>query len=163
MVILHSLLKVDCKEYDQNWYYSEDIVLDQVTPACDATPLADSGTGVAGTSNVDSRGNHQHPLQVFTALTSTDTSDSTIGQANTYARSDHQYPIQTVDTIHNNNSVDGSYRTVDSYARNDHSHPINVQTNASIVPVVIGVGNNGTSAYYSGHDLSHPKQLTGVG
>ncbi|KAA6361192.1 MAG: hypothetical protein EZS28_043281, partial [Streblomastix strix] len=37
--------------YDQNWYNSGDIVPDQVTPASDATPLVDSGTGVAGTSN----------------------------------------------------------------------------------------------------------------
>ncbi|KAA6335220.1 MAG: hypothetical protein EZS28_052988, partial [Streblomastix strix] len=37
--------------YDQSWYNSGDIVPDQVTPASDATPLVDSGTGVAGTSN----------------------------------------------------------------------------------------------------------------
>ncbi|KAA6356414.1 MAG: hypothetical protein EZS28_048059, partial [Streblomastix strix] len=35
--------------YDQNWYNSGDIVPDQVTPASDAIPLVDSGTGVAGT------------------------------------------------------------------------------------------------------------------
>ncbi|KAA6366560.1 MAG: hypothetical protein EZS28_037914, partial [Streblomastix strix] len=66
----------------------------------------------------------------------------------------------TVDTIPNSDSADGSYGTVDSYARNDHSHPINVQTNASIIPIIDGVGNNGTSAYYSRHDHVHPQQLT---
>ncbi|KAA6361298.1 MAG: hypothetical protein EZS28_043175, partial [Streblomastix strix] len=146
--------------YDQNWYNSGDIVPDQVTPASDATPLIDSGTGVAGTSTEYSRGDHKQPLQVSDVLPSKDTSVGTIGSASTYARSDHQHPIQTVDTIPVSDSADGSYGTVESYARNDHSHPINVQTNASIVPIVNGVGNNGTSAYYSRHDHIHPQQLT---
>ncbi|KAA6322080.1 MAG: hypothetical protein EZS28_054474, partial [Streblomastix strix] len=144
----------------QSWYNSGDIVPDQVTPASDAIPLVDSGTGVAGTSNEYSRGNHKHPLQVSDVLPSKDTSVGTIGQASSYARSDHQHPIQTVDTIPNSDSADGSYGTVDSYARNDHSHPINVETNASNIPIVDGVGNNGTSAYYSRHDHVHPQQLT---
>ncbi|KAA6371386.1 MAG: hypothetical protein EZS28_033087 [Streblomastix strix] len=146
--------------YDQNWYNSGDIVPDQVTPASDATPLVDSGTGVAGTSNEYSRGDHKHPLQVSDVLPSKDTSVGTVGQASSYPRSDHQHPIQTVDTIPVTDSTDGSYGTVDSYARNDHSHPINVQTNASLISIVDGVGNNGTSAYYSRHDHFHPQQLT---
>ncbi|KAA6365231.1 MAG: hypothetical protein EZS28_039242 [Streblomastix strix] len=68
--------------------------------------------------------------------------------------------LLTVNTIPNSDSADGSYGTVDSYARNDHSQPINVQINASIVSVVNGVGNNGSSAYYSRHDHIHPQQLT---
>ncbi|KAA6392733.1 MAG: hypothetical protein EZS28_011738, partial [Streblomastix strix] len=146
--------------YDAAWYNSGDIVPDQVTPASDATPLIDSGTGVVGTSTEYSRGDHQHPLQVSTSLPSKDTSVGIIGSASSYARSDHQHPIQTVDTIPVSDSAEGSYGTVDSYARNDHSHPINVETNASIVPIVNGVGNNGTSAYYSRHDHVHPQQLT---
>ncbi|KAA6366541.1 MAG: hypothetical protein EZS28_037932, partial [Streblomastix strix] len=120
-----------------------DIVSDKVTPTSDATPLDDSGIGVAGTSNEYSRGDHKHPLQVSDVLPSKDTSVGT-----------------TVDTIPVSDSVDGSNGTVESYARNDHLHPINVQTNASIVPIVNGVGNNGTSAYYSRHDHVHPQQLT---
>ncbi|KAA6403226.1 MAG: hypothetical protein EZS28_001241 [Streblomastix strix] len=146
--------------YDQNWYNSGDIVPDQVTPANDATSLVNSGTGVAGTSNEYSRGDHKDPLQVSDVLPNKDTSVGIVGQASSYARSDHQHPIQTVDTIPVSDSADGSYGTVDSYARNDHSHPINVQTNALIVPVVNGVENNGTSAYYSRHDHIHPQQLT---
>ncbi|KAA6398196.1 MAG: hypothetical protein EZS28_006275 [Streblomastix strix] len=146
--------------YDQSWNNSGDIVPDQITPASDATPLVDSGTGVAGTSNEFSRGDHKHPLQVSDVLPSKDTSVGTVEQASSYARSDHQHPIQTVDTIPNSDSAYGSYGTVDSYSRNDHSHPINVQTNASIVPIVSGVRNNGTSAYYSRHDHIHPQQLT---
>ncbi|KAA6367296.1 MAG: hypothetical protein EZS28_037177 [Streblomastix strix] len=83
---------------------------DQITPAIDANPIIDSGTGVTGTS------------------TSKDTSIGTIGQARTYARSDQQHPIQTENTISNSFSVDESQGSVDSYARNDHSHPNNVST-----------------------------------
>ncbi|KAA6391421.1 MAG: hypothetical protein EZS28_013057, partial [Streblomastix strix] len=68
--------------------------------------------------------------------------------------------IQPVDTIPNSDTVDVSCGTVESQARNDHSHPINVQTNASIIPIVNGVVNNGTSAYYSRHDHILPYQLT---
>ncbi|KAA6367407.1 MAG: hypothetical protein EZS28_037066, partial [Streblomastix strix] len=120
--------------YDQSWYNSGDIVPDQVTPASDATPLVDSGTGVAGTSNEYSRGDHKHPLQVSDVLPSKDTSVGTVGQASSYARSDHKHPIQTVNTIPNSDSADGSY--------------------------VNGVGVNDTSAYYSRHDHVHPQQLT---
>ncbi|KAA6381758.1 MAG: hypothetical protein EZS28_022714 [Streblomastix strix] len=129
--------------YDQSWYNSGDIVPDQVTPASDANPLVDSRTGVTGTSTQYSRGDHQHPLQVSTVLPSKDTSVSTIGSASSYARSEHQHPIQSVNTIPVSDLADGSYGTVESYARNDHSHPINVQTNASIVPIVNGVINKG--------------------
>ncbi|KAA6402714.1 MAG: hypothetical protein EZS28_001755 [Streblomastix strix] len=145
--------------YDNSWYDSGDIVLDQVTPASDVNPLIDSGTGVAGTSTEYSH-DHQHPLQVSTSLPSKDTSVGTIGSASSYARSDHQHPIQTVDTIPVSDSADGSYGTVDLYARNDHSHPVNVQTNASIILIVNGVENNGTSAFYSRHDHVHLQQLT---
>ncbi|KAA6373146.1 MAG: hypothetical protein EZS28_031327 [Streblomastix strix] len=146
--------------YDSSWHNSGDVVPDQITPASDATPLADSGTGVAGTSNEYCRGDHKHPLNISVSLPAKDTSVGTIGSASTQARSDHQHPIQTADSLPNSDSVDGYYGTVDFYARNDHSHPINVQTNASIVPLVDGVGNNGTSAYYSRHNHIHPQQLT---
>ncbi|KAA6387513.1 MAG: hypothetical protein EZS28_016958 [Streblomastix strix] len=101
--------------HDNSWYNSGDIVPDQVTPASDATPLADSGIGVVRTSNEYSRGDHKQQLQVSDVLPAKDTS--------------------TVNTIPNSDSADGSYGTVDSYARNDHSHPINVRTNALIEPV----------------------------
>ncbi|KAA6396883.1 MAG: hypothetical protein EZS28_007593 [Streblomastix strix] len=146
--------------YDQNWYNSADIVPDQVTPASDATPLADSGPGVAGTSNEYSRGDLMHPLQVSTLLPNKDTSFGNISSASTYARSDHQLPVQTADSIPPADIADGSYGIVVAYARNNHSHLINVKTNVSIVPVANGVGNNGTSAYYSRYDHIHPQQLT---
>ncbi|KAA6374513.1 MAG: hypothetical protein EZS28_029961 [Streblomastix strix] len=92
-------------------YNSGDIIPDQVTPVSDVTPLADSGTGVAGTSNEYSREDHRNPLQVSTSLPSKDTSVGTIGTASSYAKSDHQHPIQTVDTIPISYSADGSYAT----------------------------------------------------
>ncbi|KAA6401612.1 MAG: hypothetical protein EZS28_002854 [Streblomastix strix] len=146
--------------YDQNWYNSADIVTDQVTLASDATPFADSGTFVAGTSNEYSRRDHLHPLQVSTSLPGKDTSVGNVEYANTYAKSDNQHTIQTVDSISPAYTADGSYGTVDSYARNDHSNLFKVQTNASIILVVNDVGNNVTSAYYSRHDHVHPQQLT---
>ncbi|KAA6360477.1 MAG: hypothetical protein EZS28_043996 [Streblomastix strix] len=85
--------------YDNRGNNSGDIDPDQVTPASDANPLVDSGTGVVGTSTGYSRGDNQHPLQVSTMLPSKDISVGTIGSASSYARSDHQHPIQTVDTI----------------------------------------------------------------
>ncbi|KAA6398807.1 MAG: hypothetical protein EZS28_005662 [Streblomastix strix] len=102
--------------YDQNWYNSEDIVPDQVTPASDSTPFADSGTGVAGTSNEYSRRYHKHPLQVTTSLQGKGTSIGNICSPNTYVRSDHQHLIQTPDSIQPADKSDGSYSTVDFYA-----------------------------------------------
>ncbi|KAA6395225.1 MAG: hypothetical protein EZS28_009246 [Streblomastix strix] len=116
------------------------ILLSQRKVELDVTPLADSETAVAGTSNEFSRRDHKHPLQV-----------SDVYQV--------KILLLTVDTIPISDSADGSYETVDSYARSDHSHLINIQTNASIVPIVNGVGNNGTTAYYSRHDHFHPQQL----
>ncbi|KAA6387517.1 MAG: hypothetical protein EZS28_016957 [Streblomastix strix] len=145
--------------YDNSCYNNKNIVHDFVTPASDATPLVDSETAVAGTSNEFSRGVHKHPLKVSTVLPSKDTSIGTIGYASTYVRSTQQNPIQTVDTIQVSDSADGSYDTVELYALNDHSHPINVQTNASIVLVVNDVVNNCTSTYYLRHDHIHPQQL----
>ncbi|KAA6398598.1 MAG: hypothetical protein EZS28_005875 [Streblomastix strix] len=146
--------------YDNCWYNSGDIVPDQVTPASDAKTLVDSGTEVTGTSTEFFRGDHSHPLQISTVLPNKDTSVGTVGQASTYAISDHQHPIWTADTNQISDKVDGSYGTVESQARNDHSHSINVQTNASIVSIVNGVGNNSTSVYYSRHEHIHPQQLT---
>ncbi|KAA6359071.1 MAG: hypothetical protein EZS28_045402, partial [Streblomastix strix] len=54
----------------------------------------------------------------------------------------------------------GSVGTANSYAISDHQHPINIETNASIIRQVDGVGVNGTSTYYSRHDHVHPQQLT---
>ncbi|KAA6372888.1 MAG: hypothetical protein EZS28_031585 [Streblomastix strix] len=126
--------------YEINWYNNGDIVPDKVTPTSDATPLADSGTEVAGTSNEYSRGDHQHLLQLSTSLPSKDTSVVNIGSARTYTRSDHQHPIQTVDSITRTDTTDEYYGTVAAYARNNHSHPINVQTNASIVTEIMYFG-----------------------
>ncbi|KAA6404037.1 MAG: hypothetical protein EZS28_000437 [Streblomastix strix] len=57
-------------------------------------------------------------------------------------------------------SACGSISTTNYYALNYHSHPINVETNASDISIVNGVGINGTSAFYARHDHVHPQQLT---
>ncbi|KAA6397917.1 MAG: hypothetical protein EZS28_006559 [Streblomastix strix] len=147
--------------YDQNCYNSGDIVPEQVTSASDATPLANNGTGVAGTSNEYSRVDHMHPLQVSTLLPAKNTATGEEGVADTYARSGHQHPIQTVGTISVSDSTDASYGTVDSYARNNHSHPLNIDPTTANVPLVNATdADNGASYYYCRNDHVHPQQLT---
>ncbi|KAA6363499.1 MAG: hypothetical protein EZS28_040974, partial [Streblomastix strix] len=146
--------------YDQNWYNSGDIVPDQVTPASDANPLIDSGTGVVGTSTEYSRGDHYHPLNVTTTVPPSDSASGSVGTTNYYARNDHSHPLNITTTIPPQDSASGSVGTTNYYARNDHSHPINVETNASNIPIVNGVGANGSSAFYARQDHVHPQQLT---
>ncbi|KAA6400829.1 MAG: hypothetical protein EZS28_003647 [Streblomastix strix] len=52
------------------------------------------------------------------------------------------------------------YRTAAACARNDHSHPVNVETNASNIPIVNGVGANGTSAFFTRRDHAYLKQFS---
>ncbi|KAA6372956.1 MAG: hypothetical protein EZS28_031517, partial [Streblomastix strix] len=145
--------------YDADWYNSGDVVLDQVTPASDATALIDSGTGVVGTSTEYSRGDHVHPLNITSTIPSSDSASGSVGTANYYARSDHSHPLNITQTIPSQDSASGAVGTANYYTRSDHSHPINVETNASNIPIVNGVGANGTSAYYARHDHVHPQQL----
>ncbi|KAA6398888.1 MAG: hypothetical protein EZS28_005588 [Streblomastix strix] len=145
--------------YEQNWYNGGDIVPDQVTPASDATPLAD-GTATAGISTEYSRGDHVHPLNVTTTIPISDSASGSVGTTNYYARNDHSHPLNITNSIPPQDSASGSVGTTNYYARNDHSHPINDEINASNIPIVNGVGANGTSAFYARHDHVHPYQLT---
>ncbi|KAA6365900.1 MAG: hypothetical protein EZS28_038573 [Streblomastix strix] len=145
--------------YESSWYDSGQLVPDQVTPASDELPLVD-GTASAGISTSYSRGDHIHPLNVTTSVPISDSASGSVGSVNSYARSDHSHPLNITTTISPQDSASGSVGTTNSYARSDHSHPINVETNASIVPIVNGVGANRTSAYYARHDHVHPQQLT---
>ncbi|KAA6388155.1 MAG: hypothetical protein EZS28_016318, partial [Streblomastix strix] len=102
------------------------------------------------------------PDQVTTAGDANPQSD---GTATTeicaeYSRGDHVHPLNITITIPLCDSSNGSVGTTNYYSRNDHSHPINVQTNASIIPIINGVGANGTSDFYARHDHVHPQQLT---
>ncbi|KAA6398767.1 MAG: hypothetical protein EZS28_005707 [Streblomastix strix] len=145
--------------YDQNWYNSGDIVLDQVTPASDATPLSD-GRANAGNSTEYSRVDHVHPLNITSTIPTQDTASGSVDTANYYARNDHSHPINITTTTPPQDSADGQVGTTNYYARNDHSHPINVETNASNIPIVNGVGAIGTSAFYARQDNVHSQQLT---
>ncbi|KAA6388992.1 MAG: hypothetical protein EZS28_015479 [Streblomastix strix] len=146
-------------DYDgSQWVETDQIVPDQMTPACDANPQAD-GTVTAGTSTEYSRGDHIHPLNISTSIPISDTADGSVGASVNYARSDHSHPINISATTPLQDST-GSVGTANSYARSDHQHTINVETNASNIPVVDGVGVNGSSTYYSRHDHVLPQQLT---
>ncbi|KAA6377838.1 MAG: hypothetical protein EZS28_026635 [Streblomastix strix] len=145
--------------YDQNWYNSGDIVLDQVTPAGDTTPLSD-GTATAGISTEYSRRNHVHPLNITTTIPPNDSASGSVGTTYYYAINDHSHPHYIITSIPPQDSASGSVCTTNYYARNGHSHPIKIQTNVFIIPIVNGVGANGTSAFYARHDHVHPQQLT---
>lgn len=60
-----------------------------------ATPLADTGSGSAGSAISYSREDHQHPLQVATSGTPQMDGTASLGTATTYARTDHRHPKDT--------------------------------------------------------------------
>ncbi|KAA6358327.1 MAG: hypothetical protein EZS28_046146, partial [Streblomastix strix] len=103
-----------------------DIVPDQVTPASDANPLVDSGTGVVGTSTEYSRGDHQHQLQVSENIPKRDIGAEAIGES---SRDDHQHILNIDPTVINKPMKDtgtGINRSFNYYARSDHQHPLNI-------------------------------------
>ncbi|KAA6374251.1 MAG: hypothetical protein EZS28_030222 [Streblomastix strix] len=130
--------------YDQNWYNSGDIVPDQVTPASDNTPLADSGTGVAGIQNDYGRGDHQYPLQVSTFLPAKDIATGEVGTANIYARSDHTHHVNLSSSVPIKDTGTGTAVT-------------------NVLLVNVSAVANGTSDYYCRNDHVIPKQLSNHG
>ncbi|KAA6375914.1 MAG: hypothetical protein EZS28_028559 [Streblomastix strix] len=99
-------------------------------------------------------------LLLWTYDTSFDTANVTDGTAVNYARNDHLHPLNITTTLPLYDSASGYVDTANYYARNDHLYPINVETNALNIPIVNGVGANGSSAYYARQDHVHPQQLT---
>ncbi|KAA6394394.1 MAG: hypothetical protein EZS28_010081 [Streblomastix strix] len=145
--------------FDQNQQNNADIVPDQVTPASDATHLS-NGTATAGICTKYSRADHVHPLNITTTIPPSDFASGSVGTSNYYARNDHSHPLKTTTSIPPQDSASGSVDTANYYARNDHSHPINVANNASNIPIVNGIGVNGTSAFCTRQDHVHLQQLT---
>ncbi|KAA6388637.1 MAG: hypothetical protein EZS28_015833 [Streblomastix strix] len=135
-----------------------------VTPANDANPLIDSGTGVVGTSTECSRGDHQHPLQVSDDIPKRDTGTGTTGTSTLYSRDDHQHILNTDPTVANKPIKDtgsGANCNFNYYARSNHAHPLNVDpitANVSLVNATAAA--NGTGDYYCRSDHVHPQQLT---
>lgn len=62
----------------------------------DATPLADSANGSAGTGNGFSRGNHSHPLNVADSGTPANLGTPANGASTIYARQDHVHDLTSV-------------------------------------------------------------------
>ncbi|KAA6397867.1 MAG: hypothetical protein EZS28_006603 [Streblomastix strix] len=147
--------------YDQNLYDSGDIVPNQVTPASEATPLVDSGTGDAGNSNEYSRGDNKHPLQVSDVLPAKDTATCEEGTANTYARIDHTHHVNLSNGVPKKDSGTGTAGTANIYSSATNQHPLNVDPTTANVPLVNATAAaNGTSDYYCRNDHLHPQQLT---
>ncbi|KAA6396810.1 MAG: hypothetical protein EZS28_007662 [Streblomastix strix] len=152
------------------WMYSNDlnnsgdIVPDQETPANDATPLVDSTTGAAGVSNEQSRGDHQHPLQISSVLPQPDTVEREAGTPATYTRSDHTHHENLSNDTPIKHSGSGTAGTSNIYASAQHQHPFNTDPTVANVPLVnITAAANGTSDYYCRNDHVHPQQLTFTG
>ena len=68
------------------------------TPS-DATPVADSASGSAGTGNGFARGNHSHPINVATSGTPANLGTASNGTAATYARSDHVHQMPNASDV----------------------------------------------------------------
>ncbi|KAA6375784.1 MAG: hypothetical protein EZS28_028689 [Streblomastix strix] len=139
--------------------FCEDIVQDQVTSASNALPLSD-GSANAAISTEYSREDHVHPLNITTTIPISNSASGSIGTCNYFAKNGHYHPINITTTISPQDSASRSVGTTNYYARNDHLQLDNVEINASNIPIINGVGVNGTSAFYARHDHVHPQQLT---
>ncbi|KAA6382372.1 MAG: hypothetical protein EZS28_022102 [Streblomastix strix] len=150
--------------YDAAWYNSGQVVPDQITPASDAAPLADSGAGVAGISTEYTRRDHQHSLQISEQIPSRDTGTGAAGTSTAYSRTDHQHILNTDPTVANlpqKDSGTGTAGASNIYASAMHYHPINIDPTVANVPLVNATAAaNETSDYYSRNDYVHPQQLT---
>ncbi|KAA6387946.1 MAG: hypothetical protein EZS28_016529 [Streblomastix strix] len=150
--------------YDTDWYNSGQVVPDQVTPASDAVPLVDSGSGVAGINTEYARGDHQHSLNVSEQIPLNDGGTGAAGTSTAYFRADHQHILSTDPTVANMPQKDtgtGNNGNLDYYARSNYAHPLNVDPIVANVPLVNATAAaNGTSDFYSRNDHVHPQQLT---
>ncbi|KAA6400756.1 MAG: hypothetical protein EZS28_003715 [Streblomastix strix] len=147
--------------FEANWYNSGDIVPDQVTPASDAIPQLPIVNGSARTSNEYTRGDHQHPLQVSTALPGKDTAIGEEDVATTYARSDNMHhenlsvgvPIKDIGT--------GTVGTSNIQASDTNQHPLNVDPTIATDPLINAIAAaNDTSDYYCRNHHVDSQQLT---
>ncbi|KAA6402836.1 MAG: hypothetical protein EZS28_001634 [Streblomastix strix] len=146
--------------YETNWYNNGDIVPDQITPASDNTPFADSEAGVVGIQNNYAGGDHQHPLQVSSVLPAKDTANCEESVANTYARSDHTHKINLNSSVPLKDTGTGTVGTSNIYDSDSHQHPTNVDPATANVPLVNATAAaNCTSDYYCRNDHVHPQQL----
>ncbi|KAA6384276.1 MAG: hypothetical protein EZS28_020197 [Streblomastix strix] len=144
-----------------SWIETDQIVPDQVTPASDNTPSIDSGDGNAGIQTDYDNGDHQHPLQVSSVLSTKDTANGEESVANTYVRSDHTNHVNLSSDTPLKDRTTGTAGTSNIYARATHQHPANVDPSSVNVPLVNATAAaNGTSYYYCRNDHVHPQQLT---
>ncbi|KAA6398465.1 MAG: hypothetical protein EZS28_006011 [Streblomastix strix] len=146
--------------YETDWYNSDDVIPDQITPASDAILSNSNGNGSAGTSNEYARGDYQYPLQVSTVLPAKDTANGEAGVATTYARSDHTHHANLSNDVPRKDTGSGTAGTANIYASAIHQHPLNVDPTTANVPLVNATAAaNGTSDFYSRNDHVHPQQL----
>ncbi|KAA6370897.1 MAG: hypothetical protein EZS28_033577 [Streblomastix strix] len=117
--------------------------------------------GIAGVSTEYARGDHQHPLQLSTVLTTKDTAVGEIGTATTYVRSDHTHHVNLSNSVPKKDIGTGTAGSSNIYAKSEHQLPLNIYpTSANVSLINATAGAIGTSDYYCRNDHIHPLQLT---
>ncbi len=86
------------------------------------TPLADSGSGSAGSASAYAREDHEHPLNVATTGTPVKDGTASLGNATTYARTNHVHPLNVPSSGTPANLGTASQGTATTYSRSDHVH-----------------------------------------
>ncbi|KAA6383836.1 MAG: hypothetical protein EZS28_020638 [Streblomastix strix] len=118
---------------EDSWVETDQIVPDQVTPARNATSLADSRTtGVAGTSNEYSRGDHKHLQYVTDLLSAQDTATDEDRVATTSDRVRRCTQCKSNTNVLLLNATAAASGTSDYYCRNDPVHPQQLTYNGNI-------------------------------
>jgi len=125
--------------------------------------VADSLTGAIGTSELEARADHQHPLNVHDTLGQPADADSSAGTpgpgtSNYYSRSDHKHsPNLLPDANLLKDTNVGAVGAAGALVKADHQHPINVD---SVIPqtcsTLLGASQSvGGSDFYSRYDHTH--------
>ncbi|KAA6403491.1 MAG: hypothetical protein EZS28_000989 [Streblomastix strix] len=149
--------------FDAAWYNSVDIVPDQVTSACGATPKASIEGGIVETNTEYAREDQQHLLQVSTILPAKDTATGEDGVANTYARFDHIHHVNINNDVLLKDSGTGTASSSNIVASATHQQSFNVDpTTTNVPPVNATAATNGTGYDYCRNDHVHTQQLTYV-
>ncbi|KAA6404263.1 MAG: hypothetical protein EZS28_000221 [Streblomastix strix] len=165
--------------FDTNWYYSGQVVPNQVTPASDAVQLVDNATGASGVSNEQSRGTINilykfllsYPLlipqQVNNDLPLKDSGTGTAGASNVYASSTYQHLLNFDPTVANVplvNATAAANGTSDFQNRNDHVYPKQLkQTGLITSTVFIKKGAQATDVLIANGDSKPISDIVGDG
>ncbi|KAA6381923.1 MAG: hypothetical protein EZS28_022550 [Streblomastix strix] len=105
------------------------------------------------------------PDQVTPANDATPFSEgsATAGIRTEQSRNDHVHHPNVTITLPQRDILVGNVGSASTYARSDNQHPINIETNVSIMPIVNGVDDYGSSVFYARNVHVHLQQLANDG